>query len=64
MQGLRCKVKVTASRVTDVLYSVRSLQRGAAATEYVLMVRFIATVKVLAVGLLGQQRFQAATAGL
>ena len=67
MQGLRSKAKVTASRVIDVCYLVRSLQSGATAVEYALMVGFIATVIVLAVGLLGQQLipgFQAVTAGL
>lgn len=67
MIGLKSKAKVTASRVTNVYYSVRSLQSGATAVEYALMVGFIATVIVLAVGLLGQQLipgFQAATAGL
>lgn len=67
MQGFRSKGKVTASHVTDVCYSVRMLQSSATALEYALMVVFVATVTVLAVGLLGQQLipgFQAVTAGL
>ncbi|MGO4493744.1 Flp family type IVb pilin [Arthrobacter sp. 2YAF22_2] len=66
MQGLKSKAKVTSVRVSDVGYSIRSLQ-AATAVEYALLVGFIATATVLAVGLLGPQLipgFQAATAGL
>jgi Flp pilus assembly pilin Flp len=67
VQGLKSTAKVAASRVIDVCYSVRSLPTGATAVEYAILVGFIATVIVLAVGLVGQQLipgFQAAKAGL
>ncbi|MDR7082229.1 Flp pilus assembly pilin Flp [Arthrobacter ginsengisoli] len=67
MNGLRFKAKITALQVIDVGYSVRSLQSGATVVEFALMVGFIATAIVLAVGLIGQQLipgFPAATAGL
>jgi Flp pilus assembly pilin Flp len=55
VQGLIFKAKTTATRVLDDFRSVRSLQTGATATEYALLVGFIATVIAVAVGLLGQQ---------
>lgn len=67
MQSLKIKAKINTSRMLDGLRSMRSLQTGATAVEYALLVGFIATVIVFAVGLLGQQLipgFQAAEAGL
>lgn len=55
MQGLIFTAKTTASQVLDGFRSLRSLQKGATATEYALLVGFIATVIAVAVGLLGQQ---------
>lgn len=67
MKGTKSRAKVIASNVIDACYSMCSRQTGATAVEYALLVGFIATVIVFAVGLLGQQvipGFQAATAGL
>jgi Flp pilus assembly pilin Flp len=55
VQGLSFNAKTTASRVLDGFRSLRSLQNGATAAEYALMVGFIAAVIVAAVGLVGQE---------
>jgi Flp pilus assembly pilin Flp len=55
VQGFSFNAKSTASRVLNRFRSVHPLQKRAAAVEYALLVGFIATVIVVAVGYFGQR---------
>jgi Flp pilus assembly pilin Flp len=55
VQGLSFNAKTTASRVLNRFRSVQSLQKRGAAVKYALLVGFIATVIVVAVGYFGQR---------
>ncbi|MCO4236031.1 Flp family type IVb pilin [Pseudarthrobacter raffinosi] len=67
MQGLKSNVNIIVQRLNHGFRSVQSLQKGATAVEYALLVGFIATVIVVSVGFLGKQLipgFQNVLAGL